>query len=248
MVAYQGRYSDASFELPAATETSLRGLVTGAEEYRQTGRWLDLGFGEGGLLTVAARLGWHCFGTELAEASLAYGRNAGWTVSATPESDSRFAAGSFDVVSLIELLEHVPDPSSLLRSVVGWLRPGGVLLATTPNALSLNARLLRHEWSIIRPPEHCVIWTAAAARRACAQAGLSLVRLRSHGFNPSQLVSRFRKGREDFTVRQRNAAALALNMAFTSNPARRGVKALLNGLLSVTGLGDTLKLWAVRRS
>src|SRR5260221_11693216 len=65
---------------PDVSMRSLSLLVSAASPYRRRNTWLDMGFGRGELLRIAANEGWEVFGTELAEPSLRIGREAGWQV------------------------------------------------------------------------------------------------------------------------------------------------------------------------
>lgn len=47
----------------------------------------------------------------------------------------------YDAVLALHVLEHVDDPVVVAQQIAGWLRPGGVLIAVTPNARSLHRRL-----------------------------------------------------------------------------------------------------------
>ncbi len=146
------RYYDAStFETPVPVAASLTRLVVAAERFRRLGRWLDVGYGEGGLLGAAERKGWACHGVEVSPQALEYGRRRGWTVTAEVD-DTRLGDAAFDVVSMIELVEHVAEPRRLFEAAGRWLRAGGLLYLTTPNAGSLNRRLLAEAWSVIAPP------------------------------------------------------------------------------------------------
>jgi SAM-dependent methyltransferase len=50
--------------------------------------------------------------------------------------------GRYDVVVMAEVIEHLLLPAGLVfRSLAGWLRPGGVLVVQTPNAVALHKRL-----------------------------------------------------------------------------------------------------------
>ena len=246
---YEHYYDGASFNMRPAAATSLKRLVRDCEVYRQTGRWLDIGYGEGGLLRIVGDGGWECFGTELSPSALAFGASLGWVVSADAERDERFPAGGFDVVTMIEFIEHIAIPSDALQLAARLLRPGGLLYLTTPNAASLNRRLLGLEWSVFSPPEHVTIWSARGIETALMKAGLSVRNVRTEGLNPGELMKRWRRPRasdENTTEPSRNDMAFALNEVMTASPLRRVLKRAINQTLSIGGIGDSLKVWAVK--
>jgi SAM-dependent methyltransferase len=49
--------------------------------------------------------------------------------------------GRFDIIHMGGMLKHLDDPIALLRRSLSWLKPGGLLIATTPNARSLHRRI-----------------------------------------------------------------------------------------------------------
>ncbi len=248
-----GLYTDAygaEEPVPPLVVASLERLVATAEAFRSTGRWLDVGFGQGDLLDVAARRGWSCYGTEVARPALDRARRRGFTVADDALADARFPAGGFDVVTMIELLEHVPEPRRFLAAAAALLRPGGLLYATTPNASSLNRRALGLGWSAVVPPEHLTLWTARGLRRALAAAGFEACRVRTEGLNPYEIAARLRRGARPGAgaapTFNRNESAQRLAAAFAGGPARRALKTAINAGLSLLGVGDTLKVRAVR--
>lgn len=242
---YDHYYDCATFEMPAGSERALTSLVRSLARQRSTGKWLDVGYGEGGLLSIAARDGWSCHGVEVSPAALEHGRRRGWEVTDDPGLDPRFAPGSFDVVTMIEFLEHVSSPDEHLKAAARWLRPGGVLYLTTPNCVGLNGRLLGVDWSIFSPPEHMVIWTPRGLRAALSRCGFQVARLRTTGFNPYEVYRRIRATSPAGPTMSRNDAGFALNASFTSSPIRRVMKDVLNTGLSSLRLGDDIKVWAV---
>jgi len=149
----------------------------------------------------------------------------------------------FDIVTLVELVEHLQSPGGVLSRVATLLRPGGLAFVTTPNGGSLNRRLLGSRWSIIAPPDHRVIFTPRGLRALLDRSGFSVCAMRATGFNPTDilgLLSR-RYGSTD-----RVSMARAMLAAAESSPMRRGVKGAVNAVLSLTHTGDTLKAWAHR--
>jgi SAM-dependent methyltransferase len=242
---YDHYYDRAHFEIPSVVAASLDRLVASMEGCRHTGRWLDIGFGEGGLLSIAHRHSWSCYGTEISPAALAYGARQGWLVTSNPMADARFPTGGFDVISMVEILEHLPDPDDFLRAAAQLLRPGGVFYLTTPNAQSLNRRILGAAWSIFAPPEHLVIWTSKGLCQAFARHGLTPQRIRTEGLNPNEIIRRYRPTDKGPTP-SRNTTGLKLNETLSRSPLRRKIKAGINHCLSMIRVGDSLKAWAMR--
>lgn len=86
--------------------------------------------------------------------------------------------GQFDLVLMLNLIEHVQDPVGVLASIRARLRPGGRILLKTPNYDSLDARLFRGAyWGGLHCPRHWVLFTPDALRQAAERAGLVLERL-----------------------------------------------------------------------
>lgn len=246
---YDHYYDFASFKLHPAAEISLQKIVETFKDFRQTGNLLDIGFGEGGMLSIAEKNNWKCFGTELSPQSLKYGEEKGWTVSNDASVDERFPKEGFDVVTMIELIEHVPNPDFFFETAFSMLRPGGLLFLTTPNTGSINRRWLGTDWSVISPPEHITIWSSNGMKKALKRNHFVSRKIRTEGFNPVEILTSLRtSSKEQKAAVNRNEAAFALNEAFTSSPWRRAVKSGINHGLSVFRLGDGIKVWAVKSS
>lgn len=82
----------------------------------------------------------------------------------------------FDLVLMLNLIEHVEEPVAVLRRIRSLLAPGGLVLIKTPNVDSLDARIFRHHnWAGYHCPRHWVLFTRKGFERAAAQAGLAPV-------------------------------------------------------------------------
>ena len=120
---------------------------------------LDVGCATGFLLEEAREEGYEPYGVELS----AFGaREAGRTFPGRIFQGTLAAAGfpdgRFDVVTLMDLIEHVPDPPEFLREVRRVLAPGGRLLIVTPDQGGLSARGMGRRW-FHRKREHLYYFT-----------------------------------------------------------------------------------------
>jgi SAM-dependent methyltransferase len=105
------------------------------------GRLLDVGCSFGFLLSLAKARGFEPCGVDLSLNAVRYARDRlGLPVHHGTVVDARFADGAFDVVTMVGVFEHVPNPLATLAEIVRVLRPGGILVVQVPNA---NFNLLR---------------------------------------------------------------------------------------------------------
>ena len=118
-------------------------------------RLLDVGCGDGRFLQAMQKRGWETVGleTDPVAANLAR-RRTGSLIHETPLEAADFPEGEFGMVSLLHVLEHVPDPRETLRVAEKLLVPGGILLLALPNAGSVEARLFGANWYPLDLPRH----------------------------------------------------------------------------------------------
>lgn len=101
---------------------------------------LDVGCGGGILCEAMAQRGAHVTGIDMGEAPLAVGElhklESGVEVDYQKSTAEDFAQShpeQFDIVTCLEMLEHVPDPSSVVRACAAMTKPGGTLFFSTIN-------------------------------------------------------------------------------------------------------------------
>ena len=151
-----------------------------------TTRWLDYGSGLGGLVRYGRRNGLD--GIVAYDAGFAAERMRADGVPVLDESGLDAAAGPFDVVTAIEMIEHAIDPMAELRRIAAALRPGGLLVLTTGNARPHRDDLAA--WPYVRPDIHVSFFEPETLAKAYEQAGL---RPEFRGFVPGYTdVVRFR--------------------------------------------------------
>lgn len=226
------------------TRHRLAELIASFSSYRANNRLLDVGCGRGLLLETAQDAGWSCFGTEYSTDTISLGVNRGFTMHEGELGDNAFPHEHFDVIVMLESIEHMPEPRDAMLTISRLLRVGGALYLSTPNFDSLSRRVLRSKWNVIEYPAHLSYFSAKALTTLLESCGLSPVKLESTGFSPT----RFKKsllGQGHATTASADADE-RVRSALEATRQARLLKSAINQGLSMTRLGDTLKVEFVK--
>lgn len=135
------------------------------------GRLLDVGCGSGILIERLRRLGWNAEGVDFDPAAAQVGAGKGLTIRVGGIADQQYPSDTFDAVTMSHFIEHVHEPTAVLREALRVLKPGGRLSLVTPNAAGLCHRWFGAAWLPLDPPRHLHVFTAAALLRLTREAG-----------------------------------------------------------------------------
>lgn len=148
-------FDSPGFNLPSGSEAARR-VALARRRLDRAGRLLaktpgeirliDVGCSRGDFVAAAAQLGFHAQGVEPAPQIAAAARACGLTVHEGLLEEQRFTAASFDVVTLFEVIEHLPAPLALLHECHRILRPDGILIASTGNTASWTVAAMQARW------------------------------------------------------------------------------------------------------
>jgi protein O-GlcNAc transferase len=116
-----------------AAEMVERVVAVGRSWTGRRGRWLDVGFGSGSLLTTAVEYGFEAVGLDLRPGGVEVLRAMGYDARCCA-IESLDADEFFDVISMCDVLEHVPFPAETLKAARMRLAGGGALLVSMPNS------------------------------------------------------------------------------------------------------------------
>lgn len=146
------------------------------------GRLLDIGCATGSFVCLAQQAGWQATGLDASHWSVAQARRrcsgANFVPSLLEEAD--FPAGTFEVITLWDVLEHVASPAGTLQRVYHWLVPGGFLFLNLPNSHSLTAKIMGRYWVLLLR-EHLWYFSPATIQHL----------LRQNGFVPAGIRPNF---------------------------------------------------------
>ncbi|HEY6946113.1 MAG TPA: class I SAM-dependent methyltransferase [Candidatus Acidoferrum sp.] len=194
------------------------------------GTFLDVGCFSGLFLYNARLRGFDVVGIEPSTEAVSYVRNVyKFEVIHGNLRSGKFAADRFSVVSFLDVIEHLTDPISEMKESFRILRPGGLLVMTTPNAKGLIQRVVRAKRWLSHEP-----WCP-----------IDNVPWHLWGFTPHTLSACATKA--GFVVKQTEwlePSPRSSNLGAGSNPAKKlglSIAALLSTLL---GMSDRFALLA----
>ncbi len=154
-----GQYRDHAKRFIRPLETLIRffrgGRLRGIKRFCKRGRMLDIGCGRGLVLARARDESWDTAGMEFSDDTARQAREVlGLDIRTGRLEDAGFTRGSFDVITIWHVLEHLPDPEVTLRTCYSLLKPGGLLAVAVPNSESLQSRITGRHWFHLDVPYH----------------------------------------------------------------------------------------------
>lgn len=175
-------YEDYLAKAPLRMRSFAKRLRELEQHTADRGRLLDFGCAVGLFVKVAVDAGWDAIGYERSAWAAEYGRqHFGITIESGRDGQCPTYARSFDMVTMWDVLEHLEDPRGVLRSVAGWMKPGGVLALNTIDSASLGARLAGEHWRHISPPHHLQYFTRGSLTRLLRDCGFQVITRQSQG-------------------------------------------------------------------
>ncbi|NIJ35723.1 2-polyprenyl-6-hydroxyphenyl methylase/3-demethylubiquinone-9 3-methyltransferase [Sphingopyxis panaciterrae] len=151
---------------------------------------LDVGCGAGLLAEPLARLGAQVTGVDAAPENIAAARDhaagQGLAIAYHAGELAALPAATFDLVTSMEVVEHVTDPAAFIGELAARLAPGGLMILSTPNRTMLSKLLLveaaerigavprgTHDWDQFLRPEELTKLLADAGLEVTDRTGLS---------------------------------------------------------------------------
>jgi 2-polyprenyl-3-methyl-5-hydroxy-6-metoxy-1,4-benzoquinol methylase len=141
------------------------------------GKILDIGAATGSYLSVFKKGGWEVFGIELSDYIRDVARRV-YSLSLFPDlKTAAFPDDYFDLIIMIQVIEHISDPMDIIQNVARVLKPGGILYISTPNFASLNAQKMKAEWPSLHPGEHLFFYTPNTIKNILMKCNLKIIKI-----------------------------------------------------------------------
>jgi 2-polyprenyl-3-methyl-5-hydroxy-6-metoxy-1,4-benzoquinol methylase len=144
------------------------------------GLLLDVGAATGFFMSIAEGAGWKTKGVEISKYAMMLAQKKGLDVIHGTMANIDVASPIFDVITMWDVLEHMPDPITDLKRARDMLDKNGLLVLNTPDSGSVYAKLLGKRWHLIIPPEHIHYFTNESIAKvldACGFETISISRI-----------------------------------------------------------------------
>lgn len=153
-------------------------------------RVLDMGCGAGLLTEPLVRMGGIVTGVDAAAENIAVARShaaqSGLTIDYRAGEIDAVSGQKFDLITCLEVVEHVADPARFIGELAGLLAPGGLMILSTPNRTALSRLAVigigetlggippgTHDWDKFVTPEELAGHVGAAGLTVADQRGLA---------------------------------------------------------------------------
>ena len=194
VLPYYEQMEDETFD-QMRLERSLqqRRLLEHVNRLKKSGHLLDIGAGSGMLVEQAIAMGYQAEGVEPSYWLQSRAMKLGLPVhrGTFPHPDLN---PPYDVITMVDILEHLQNPIEILRAVREALKKDGIGMVVTPDAGSLMARFFGFKWWHFRVA-HIGYFNRYNLLLALERAGLKVLRVAKPGwyFNADYLIDRFNR-------------------------------------------------------
>lgn len=162
---------------------TFQGRLNWLEKFIQPGKLLDVGCAAGFFLDEAHKRGWQVQGLDVSSFAVNYTTERfGYDTRNGSLLDLDYPRDSYDLITLWDVIEHVPDPKAYTQRAAELLRPGGVISLATPDVDSIPAKLTGKRWVGYKlSEEHVYYFSVKTLTRMLNEAGFDVVDVRHVG-------------------------------------------------------------------
>jgi len=156
-------------------------------KYKLKGKVLEIGCGKGYLLNELKKEGiYECFGIEPSPTASKFAmENFGLNIKNELFNGKSAFTFLFDVVILVDVIEHLNNPREVFNNIRRVLKPGGIVIVSTGNINSLNYKLFGKYWGYFRSWEHISFFNKNSINKLCKLTNFEIIEIKKFSYNGS---------------------------------------------------------------
>lgn len=151
-------------------------------QIRPPGRILDVGCSSGQFLDTMA--GWDRYGVEISPNAILAEKKYGANISRLPLHDGQWPKAFFDLITVLDSFDHMPQSLDVLTNCRTLLKPGGLIVAKVHGVPSLFASACGRRYYALIPPSHLSYFSPQTLRQALERTGYTPL---NHRYIPHQI-------------------------------------------------------------
>jgi 2-polyprenyl-3-methyl-5-hydroxy-6-metoxy-1,4-benzoquinol methylase len=214
---------------------------------------LDVGCGKGDFVYAGVKEGWNINGIELSQEAVDIAQKFLLPVTKLDFFSTEIRPASYDIVTMFEVLEHLPDPVNFIVRAAEIVKPGGLIYLTTPNYNSFDRRLQGISWPVIHR-EHLTYFTPQILHEIINK-NTNLTILKSETRNIS--IQSLHRLKNIFRLKKKTTIKNLVYPIQSTDDVRKTIqssfvlkilKRIINKFLDITSSGNTVVLLLKRSS
>ena len=215
------------------------------EQFRKTGKLIDVGCGIGYFLEEAKKRGWEVYGTEYTDEAIEICEGKGINMKKGVLNPNDYEPESFDIITSFEVIEHINNPQEEIQNFNQILRKGGLVYITTPNWNALLRYRLKAAYNVIVYPEHLSYYTPRTIKKLFKSRGFKSLKVLTTGISITRLKTS--KGTSDQAYISETSDDEKLRNKIEGNKLLQLAKSTVNKSLTLLGVGGSLKGYFIKK-
>lgn len=162
------------------------------EKFIQKGKVLDVGCGAGIFMHHANNRGWKVYGTEFNKFSIDFIKNVLRIKNVYSEDLSHFNKNTFELVTLHQIFEHLPDPNAMLNDIHRILKKEGLLFISVPNVYGIITRIMKNKSQHYDGNGHLNYFNKKNLKTILEKNNFEVITFKTDGFRADFLLEHFK--------------------------------------------------------
>lgn len=216
----------------------------------KTKNLLDVGCGAGFFLDEARKEGWTTTGLDISTEAVDYAVNNLHLEVKRGNINTFSSQKNFDVIILIQVIEHLTKPYPVLKKIHSLLKKNGVVCIATPNINSWLSQVLKDRFNYLIPPEHIFYFSPSTLKQLLEKTGFQIIKTSSYGYL-EDIESIYNYFREQFNKSNIIKKELVNNVSKSTDLKRFFIKDIVSRLtyplLNISLHGSMIEIYAKKR-
>lgn len=161
---------------------NMQAYLQGVKRFKSSGKLLDVGCATGLFMLEAKGNGFDVYGVDVSDYAVKIAKSRfGRKVKNSSIEQVSYKSGSFDVITLFDVIEHLKDPIQVLKKLGYYLKDDGIIVINTGDADSLLAKIQGKDWHYFIPPQHFFYFSKNTLTDILEKAGFKVIQVDRKG-------------------------------------------------------------------